>query len=433
MSLFFLFAILMLALALLFMLLPLLKAASGTHISERRLVDAAYRTQFEELKADLASGTLDAEQYETSIRELETRRQEDLAEAATSAAPAADGRLLVRTALVLGIAVPVAAAGLYAWLGKPEAMLTAVVAADAGASPDAPHGVTNAQIEAMVQKLANRLKDNPDDLQGWYMLARSLASLGRFDESLKALDQARRIAPNEPQLMADYADVLATTRGGSLNGEPAKLIQQALRLDPTNAKALALAGEMEFRNKNYQNAADYWVRMKNALPPDTPQQQIATVEANINQAREKLGQPPLPSSMPPAATSMPTASASTSSPAAASPRAISGVVTLSPQFAGKVNPGDTLFIFARAASGPRMPLAILRASAAEFPKTFTLDDSMAMSPAMKLSDFEQVVVSARVSKSGTAMPQSGDLTATAVGPVAPGAKGLKLTIDTVVQ
>jgi len=430
MSLFFLFAVLMLALALLFVLLPLLKAAGGARISERHLIEAAYRTHFEELKNDLASGTLDTDQYETARHELEERMREDLAQAAAIvAAPASDGRtLLVRTALVIGIAVPVAAAGLYAWLGKPEAIMA--TAADTSAAVP-PHGVSDAQIEAMVQKLANRLKDNPDDLQGWYMLARSLANLGHFEESLKALDQARRLAPNEPQLMADYADVLATTRGGSLNGEPARLIQKALQLDPNNAKALALAGELEFRNKNYQGAIEYWTRMKNALPPDTPQQQIATVDANINQARAELGLPALPSSMPTAPTQ-----AQTSVPMApaqgGTEHAISGVVALSPQLAGKVNSGDTLFIFARAASGPRMPLAILRASAGDLPKAFTLDDSMAMSPAMKLSDFPQVVVSARVSKSGAAMPQSGDLTAT-IGPVAPGAKGLKLTIDTVVQ
>src|SRR5208282_2539861 len=154
----------------------------------------------------------------------------------------------------------------------------------AAAPGNAPHSVSGAQIEAMVEKLANRLKDNPNDLQGWYMLARSYANLGRFQDSLKALNQARRLAPNEPQLMADYADVLATSTGGNLEGEPAKLIQKALQLDPNNAKALALAGEREFRNKKYQRAIDYWTRMKNALPPDAKQEQIAAVEANINQA-----------------------------------------------------------------------------------------------------------------------------------------------------
>src|SRR5271156_4100233 len=295
MNLFFLFAVLMLALALLFMLLPLLKVAGGARTSERNLIETAYRTQFEELKTDLASGTLDIDQYEISKRELETRMQEDLAQVTTSVvADSPDSHMLARTAVALGITVPIAAAALYAWLGQPEA-ITGSVAADTStaASDNAPHSVSGPQIEAMVQKLADRLKANPNDLQGWYMLARSYASLGRFQDSLKALDQARRLAPNEPQLMADYADVLATTRGGSLEGEPAKLIQKALQLDPNNAKALALAGEQEFRNKNYQGAIDYWTRMKNALPPDAKQEQIAKVEKNINQAREALGQPPL--------------------------------------------------------------------------------------------------------------------------------------------
>ncbi len=430
MSLFFLFAVLMLALALLFLLLPLLKVAGGARTSERNLIETAYRTQFEELKTDLASGTLDVEQYEVSKRELETRRREDLAQVATSAvADSPDSRMLARTALALGITVPIAAAALYAWLGQPEALIAAATDTSAAAPGSAPHNVSGAQIEAMVQKLADRLKDNPNDLQGWYMLARSYASLGRFQDSLKALDQARRLAPNEPQLMADYADVLATTTGGNLEGEPAKLIRKALQLDPNNAKALALAGEREFRNKNYQRAIDYWTRMKNALPPDAKQEQIAAVETNINQARAALGQSPLP---PSASMTIPAPAPEVPTTPAAAGRVISGIVTLSPKLAGKIGPNDTLFIFARAANGPRMPLAILRVSASELPKTFTLDDSMAMSPTMKLSDFPQVVVSARVSKSGTATPQSGDL-ATTIGPVPPGTKDLKLILDTIVQ
>jgi len=431
MSLFFLFAVLMLALALLIILLPLLKVAGGARTSEQNLIETAYRTQFEELRADLASGTLDVEQYEVSKRELETRMQEDLAQVtASTVVVSPDSRILARTALVLGLTVPIAAAALYAWLGNPGAIISAAADATATAPGNAPHSVNGAQIEAMVQKLANRLKDNPNDLQGWYMLARSYAILGRFQDSLKALDQARRLAPNEPQLMADYADVLATSTGGSLEGEPAKLIQRALQLDPNNAKALALAGEREFRNKKYQRAIDDWTRMKGALPPDATQQQIAAVEANINQARAALGQPPLPPSAP--MTTAAQGAPEISTIQAEAGRVISGVVMLSPKLAGKVGPNDTLFIFARAANGPRMPLAILRVSASELPKTFTLDDSMAMSPAMKLSDFPQVVVSARVSKSGTATPQSGDLAAT-IGPVPPGTTNLKLTIDTVVQ
>jgi len=435
MNLFFLFAVLMLALALLFMLLPLLKVAGSARTSERNLIETAYRTQFEELKTDLASGTLDVEQYEISKRELETRMHEELAQVTTSVVThSPDSHMLARTAVALGITVPIAAAALYAWLGQPEA-ITGSVATDtsAAASDNAPHSVSGPEIEAMVQKLADRLKANPNDLQGWYMLARSYASLGRFQDSLKALDQARRLAPNEPQLMADYADVLATTRGGSLEGEPAKLIQKALQLDPNNAKALALAGEQEFRDKNYQGAIDYWTRMKNALPPDAKQEQIATVEKNINQAREALGQPPLPLSVSIATPVQEQVAPEnpTTNPAAAG-RVISGIVTVSPRLANKIGPDDTLFIFARAANGPRMPLAILKVSASELPKTFTLDDSMAMSPAMKLSDFPQVVVSARVSKSGMATPQSGDLVAT-TGPISPGTTDLKMSIDTIVK
>jgi cytochrome c-type biogenesis protein CcmH len=304
--------------------------------------------------------------------------------------------------------------------------------------------VTPAQIEAMVQKLADRLKNNPNDLQGWYMLARSLATLQRLPEALQALDTALKLAPNEPQLLADYADISATINGGNLEGKPTELIQKALQIDPKNSKALALAGTAAFRKKDYARATEYWTTLKGVLSESgAPQDQIAMVESNINEARGAQGLPPLPPSA--AATAQPpmiaagappmmTSGASNGSGAksAGPDQKITVSVSLSPTLAAKAAPGDTLFIFARAVNGPRMPLAIIRTTASELPKTFTLDDSLAMSPMMKISDFPEVMVGARISKSGNAMPQSGDLMTT-TGPVKVGTQNAKLVIDTVTQ
>jgi cytochrome c-type biogenesis protein CcmH len=272
-----------------------------------------------------------------------------------------------------------------------------------------PHGMTAQQFETMVGRLAARMKENPDDVQGWMMLGRSYAVLGHFPESAGAYAKAVAIVPDDAQLLADYADSLAMAQGRTLQGEPEKVLKRALAADPNNVKALVLAGTAAFDRNDKAGAVRYWERALVVLPAES--EMAARVRASIAEAG---GSTEFARAKP--------------APAQGGTR-VSGVVTLHPKLAAKVAPDDTVFIFARAAEGPRMPLAILRKRASDLPFKFTLDDSMAMAPQMKLSAFPRVVIGARVSKTANATPQPGDLQGQSA-PVKVGAQGIAVTIDT---
>jgi len=235
--------------------------------------------------------------------------------------------------------------------------------------------------------------------------------------------------PNEAQLWTDYADAKAMSNGQSLLGEPTKYLNKALELDANNTTALALAGSAGMERGDYVAAITDWQKLLSLLPPDYPDVQM--IRDGINQAREFLAQQKggkeqlakLPSL---AAPDLKAPVKAVANPALA----ITGKVSLSPALLAKASPTDFVFILARAAEGPKMPLAVIRKQVKDLPMEFTLDDSMAMQPQMKLSGFDKVVVLARVSKTGTPMSQPGDLEGTA-GIVKPGSKGLNITIDTV--
>jgi cytochrome c-type biogenesis protein CcmH len=269
----------------------------------------------------------------------------------------------------------------------------------------------------MVDRLAERLKERPDDAEGWAMLGRSYVALGQHEKAVPAFEKATALRPDDAVLLADHADALAVRNGRSLAGEPIQLVQRALKADPRNLKALALAGTEAFDRADYPAAAAYWQRLVDAAPPDSPF--VAPAREGLAEARQRGGLP------------APKAEASPPMPAAPGGAVLSGTVTLAPALRAKAAPEDTVFVFARAAEGPRMPLAILRRQVKDLPLQFKLDDSLAMSPAARLSGASRVVVGARVSKSGDAMPQPGDLSGQ-TAPVSVGAQGLTIEISQVV-
>jgi cytochrome c-type biogenesis protein CcmH len=326
-----------------------------------------------------------------------------------------------------GFVVVFAAAG-YTWLGNPGGWN--VAPGQASPAPDAAgHSSEAAQIEAMVVRLAARLKEKPDDAEGWSMLGRSYNAQNKPAEAMQAYKKAMELRPKDAQAVADYADALAVTNNRSLEGEPARLVMEAVKLDPNNVKALALAGTIAFNQGNYTQAVSHWEgAVRNADPASDFTKQLASA---LNEARQRAGLPPVdalaglaPSAAPSGAVAAPAAGPGT--PAASGDAVVSGRVTLKPGLQG-VSPDDVVFIFARAPSGSKMPLAILRKKVSDLPFDFKLDDSLAMSPAAKLSSAPQVVVGARVSKSGNAMPAPGDWQALSA-PVAVGSRNLQLEI-----
>ncbi len=417
-------------------LVPLLRRDTPAGVGRDASNLAILRGQIADLDADVANGTLSPAQYEQAKRELEQRALDEVKSAPEGGGVDGASGLGAWTAAALAAALPITAMLVYVALGNFDAFVPEP-ARNAAAGQRAEHDVTPQQVEEMATKLAAKLEKEPNNPDGWVMLARTYYAINRHAEAARAFDRAVELVPNNAELLSDYADALGAAQGGTLAGKPLQLVERALKIDPTYWKALALAGTAAFDRKDYKQAVAYWERAKGAVPPESPFAQ--SIDSSIAEARElgglKFDAVPLPSmakapaALPSGAAAKPAAGASRA-PAAPAPAgaSVAGTVKLAPALAAKAAPGDTVFIFARAAQGPKMPLAILRKQVKDLPVTFTLDDAMAMAPNMALSNFGEVVIGARVSKSGNAVPQSGDLEGLSTA-VKVGASGIAVVID----
>lgn len=376
-----------------------------------------YRDQIAELDRDLENDILSREQYDKSKQELQQRMLQDVTERDTVVVDKNKKFRNIALSVVITLTLPLAAVSLYLAIGDtrgllPQAQLASATQMnrDGGGSP-AGHD----NFSSVLENLIKRLSENPEDVEGWVMLGRTYAIMGRYGEASNTYAKLAELIPNNPQILSDYADVLAMKNQGNLAGKPAELIYQALSIDPKYPKALALAGTVEFEQERYAQAAEHWENLLQVVPADA--QLTQTVKDSIAEARllASGGKAAAPEQAVKVAESKSEANAQPAEKAvradapAAAPLSVSGNVTISSELAAKVSPGDTLFIYARAKSGPKMPLAILRLKASDLPASFTLTDDMAMTPAMKISSFPEVVIEARVSKSGQAVTASGDL------------------------
>jgi cytochrome c-type biogenesis protein CcmH len=404
---------LLVAIALWFIVRPLLRPRPSAEILRSQENIAFYRDQLADLEDELKSGAVSAEQYDKAKREIEARLIEDVDVDERGVTAARPARATAYSMLAL---VPIGAFAVYLVVGAPMALDPRFLAEN-----DPAHAVDRKELEAMVDRLAEKLQQEPDNLEGWVMLARSYKHFGRFDEAARAYGRVVARAEPNASLLADYADVLAMAQGQKLQGEPEKLITKALELDPKHLKALALAGSVEFEKKNYAAAADYWQRMVPLVPADS--EQAKAVNANVAEARSLAGLSTAKAAAP--------AARATEGPAQGSGR-VSGVVQLAPELATKVAPTDAVLVYARPASGSRMPLAVMRKQARDLPLTFTLDDTHAMTPEMTLSKHEQVVILARVSKKPGAAAQPGDLEGVST-PVRNTASNVNVVIDTEIR
>ena len=420
MTLFWVYAALLSAAALAFLVVPLLRnrARAGAPVSRVASNLTVFRDQLAELDADLAAGTIGREQWEAARADLQRGLLEDVAApAASAAAPATRSKA---AAIAIAIALPLAAVLLYLGVGNPQGLNPRMQGAE-----QAPHQLTQEQIESMAARLAQRLEANPDDGEGWIMLARTYGALGRFAEAAGAYAKAEAKFPQNAQLLADYADSLAMAQGQNLQGKPEALIRRALQVDGDNIKALALAGTVELEKRNFTKAIEYWQRMLPLLPPDS--EMVESVRASIKEAQDKQGGAPKSAAAQEKRDGAPKQTA-----AAAKAASVSGTVKLAPALAARAAPDDTVFVLARPAQGSRMPLAAVRVKVKDLPLAFSFDDSMTMNPSAKLSDFAEVVVAARVSKTGNVVPQGGDLEGVSK-PVRPGASGITVEIANVIQ
>ena len=405
------------------LLWPLLKrTAAATGEQEKTL--SIFRQQFAELGQDRANGVLTDELYQQARRELERRLLEETGVTETTPTMARRQVSSRSVALALAMIVPTVSGLLYWELGNPLAMTQPTAPSlSAQESPEDVHPSSDDALDALVERLKQKLDQNPNDGVGWGLLARSYVGMGRHTDAVPIFEKAVNLIPDDAQLLADYADSLGVVHGRKLEGKPEVLIQQALKIDPRNVKALMLAGTVAFNRKNYARAAKDWEQARANLPADIEPEMTQQLMAAIAEAQSQLGggQETVPAFTQPAAPAQPTGQTG-------QPRTIRGTVTVAPSLAGKGSATDTLFVFAREMNGPPMPVAIVRATKNDLPFTFQLDDSTSPMPSRKLSGAGTVVVVARLSKSGQAMPQSGDLEGTSE-PVKSGVDGITVVID----
>ena len=417
--LFWLAALALIALTLTALAWPLVRSgkhAKRTAPAQLAAAQAVYQDQKRQLDADLAAGAITAAEHAVALEELVQRFGAEIAEhPGAEPLPARAPSVVV---VMLIAAIPVAAIVAYQILGNPAAL-------DARSAENARPQFSAADVRAMVDNLAQKMQANPTDPKGWMLLARSYVALGRYDDAAAAFAQAAQRMPDDAQLYADWADALAMAQDRRLSGKPEALLARALQIDPRNPKALALSATALLERGDVDAALARWRELREIVKSGGDDAReidavIAEVEGNkheLSRGGTGAGTVTAPSQAPP--------------PASTGQKTLTGRVEVDPKLAARVAPDDTVFIVARAAEGPRVPLAVTRLRARDLPASFRLDDSMGMVPEMKLSAAPRVVVEARVSKSGNAMTQPGDLRGTSA-PLAPGTGDIRIVVGEIV-
>jgi cytochrome c-type biogenesis protein CcmH len=376
----------MIILALAFLLSPLIRLSHGNGIQHREVILAVYRDRLAEIEADRKSGELDSDVYHVARLELERNLVEDLPQEVTPQKLGA-GKKPAALAITLAAAVPLLSIGMYLELGAPAALTGNIPGSEqsqANMSPRSP--------AEMVASLEARLREKPDNPEGWFMLGRSLSVLDQPEKAHDAYRKAYELLPSEPAVIVGYAESIARLNNNRLVGEPETLLRAALRINPDFQKGLWLAGIAAFQRGDYEPALTLWERLYNSETLEPEERRL--LDSFIASAKAKISPSPV------------TAKTNTESPLIAR---ILVRVELDPKLREKTTPEDIVYVYARAVSGPPMPLAVAKLQVGDLPAELSLDDSMGIVPQIKLSQFNEVVVGARVSRSGSATATAGDL------------------------
>lgn len=428
---FWLIAVFLSGVALAFVVLPLLHGARPRAPDAQRALNIEiHRDQLRELEADLRAGNLSREQVAQARDELKRRLLEDVPLQQRSAHTISPIRISDRRlAITLAAAIPSIALALYALLGNPNGLSPGNIAQKA--EPQ----YTPEQVVEMVDRLAARLEQSPQDARGWALLGRAYYSMRRYSDAQRAFAKAAALAPNDAQTLVDYADALAIDAGQGLVGKPLDLITRALKIDPENPKALTLAGSAAFDTQNYAGAVAYWDKLLQSLPPES--EFSRDISASIAKARqlaalreEKQKAAPTRSKgeeAQAAEKNQPKPAPGNATEADGGPGGVAGTVNLGDSIAGKVKPADTVFIFARA-QNQKAPLAVIRKQVKDLPASFALTDAAALLPDLKISSYKQVIIGARVSRTGGATAKQGDFEGFSK-PVKIGSKNVVVTIN----
>jgi cytochrome c-type biogenesis protein CcmH len=389
---FFIPAFLLLVLVLLLLLRPFLFPAKVQATSRRQMNAAIYREELDKLEVERNTGLITEADYEIAHAEMRQRLFQDTTEEDDLATLGSTKK----TAIGICVFIVVISSGLYFSFGDVYRV----------AQKNSETPMNQEGVEKMVTEFAAKMEKDPSNLQGWVMLARSYRILGRNQDAVKAYERAGSFVDSDPQLLADYADTLAANANGNFAGKPLSLINQALKLDPNNLMALWLSGTAAFNANNYRSAVQTWEKLALQLPPNSGE--LKLIEGSIAEARSKGG-------LAPKATII------------SSAKEISGQIELAGDMKSKVKQGDTVMVIARQV-GERMPVAVLKIPVAQFPMSFVLNDTLAMNPSAPLSKLTEVSIEVRISKTGMAKPETGDLISVAKT-IKVGAENVRLLVD----
>ena len=360
------------------------------------------RERLRDLKNDLRTGRIDQQQFDQARSELEQNLAQAMSEEKNSSTIKKNSPIL---ALLLAITLPLLAAGIYMKTGLSEA-LDPEFEKKLAAQQEAP------DVETMIIALADRLKETPEDGEGWAMLGRSYVAMERFKEAQDAFKHAHKVLGDDVSLLTDYADAIGRGNNSNLTGDAKPLIKRALEVEPNHPKLRWLAGMLAYQEQEYEKVPGF-------LQPLLSQTEAGSeihegLKRLINEAQSQSGELPVVEK----------------EDQQTIPLYLK--VSLSEKLKDKVDPEDVVFIFAKAIQGPPMPLAAAKLKAKDLPASLTLGDDMALRPDMKISDHKMVTINARISKSGDPIAVSGDLQAKAIDVETKNSEIIELIIDQVV-
>jgi len=359
--------------------LPFWHRKSAGTIDNQDMNILLYKRRLGELENDLSNDILDKDQYDIAISELKLQLLSDVPEEKIKQSGTAKNQYSGQTVLGIVILVPLISISLYFLLGNRDVATGNIMVTKEQTMPD---------IEKMVSGLAKRLQSQPNDVRGWLMLGRSYMAMSKFDQALKAYEKAYALAPEDPDILTYYAETIAILHNNQLKGKPLRLITKALEINQHHPRALWLAGHGQLQLGNKKKAIQYWQTLLSILPPGHESTQ--TVQKFIAQVGGQAGLPAQKQ-------------AGTGNPG------IKIRVTLAPELKAKAPENATVFIFARPAKGPKMPLAGVKLNVANLPTEVVLGDGNAMIPGRTISSVDQVIIGARISKSGGPVSKPGDL------------------------
>ncbi len=373
----------LLLLALVILILPLLRFKSEVDSNDRQQQNIEIaRASKSNLDIQLSKGELSQQEYDSSLHELETALALDLENTGDRTTREQQGKWAIW--LLVGL-VPVLSISLYFQLGEYRVIEdpTLIQVRDSAQAQDE-H--SNLSIEEMVEIVQKRLLENPEDAQGWYVLGKTMMAQQKFDEAVTAFQRALELVGEEPGVIFSLADAIAMQNDGDMQGEPEQLVKRGLDIAPNHPTGLWLSGLAAEQRQDYPSAHDSWTRLLAQIKDDPDSSAEVSELIKVLEQRD----PGLAS-------------------ATVDMRSLTLKVELNNSLQQLVKPGDLVFVYAKAASGPPMPLAVKRLTVSDLPAEVTLSDADAMMPQMKLSAFDLVVVGARISKTGNPVAQPGDL------------------------